>query len=216
MRKRIPSTWLMFRRMPWASIEKASIGNLVTCIATQVNDETNCGRGGCQAIANLPGDDVFHIKADFSPDGSMTVYLNGCPVDSYNIAPSDTARQTVAETMRSSGAVIEYSLWSGWVPNRLSCERGGDLTGSHTEVYNLRVSGVVVQGPEPSLCQKPSLRPLPGPTPCPPPAPGPAAGTCCWGGCDADCHDDGWCDQSSASCEGCGGNWCPRNSSALV
>jgi len=179
---------------------------------TQVDDEQNCGRGGCQAIASLPGDEVFHIKAEFATDGAMTVHLNGCPVDSYNIVPSDVAKQTVAATMRSVGAVIEYSLWSGWVPNRLTCARGGDLTTSRTEVYNVQVSGQVVQGPEPTRCSSDPSPPSPFP-PCPPPAPGPSAGTCCWGGCNADCHDDTWCDQSSETCSGCGGSWCPFNSS---
>merc|ERR1712110_277868 len=53
--------------------------------------------------------------------------------------------------------------WTGWVPG--SCGGGGNLDASTFSVSNLRITGKVVQGPEPTRC---APAPTPAPTPSPP------------------------------------------------
>merc|ERR1712166_633407 len=69
----------------------------------------------------------------------------------------------------SNGAVVYSSQWTNsWVPPPDDCGGGpGDLDGSSFSISNLRISGSVVQGPEPTKCSGP--QPAPGPAP---PTPG--------------------------------------------
>merc|ERR1712217_484478 len=80
--------------------------------------------------------------------------------------------------MKSRGAVLYSSQWTGWVPG--SCGGDGNLGASSFSVSNVRVQGKVVQGPEPTRCgplptPAPTVLPTPVPTtPSPsPPAPVP-------------------------------------------
>ena len=61
----------------------------------------------------------------------------------------------VVSTMTSIGASIESSQWFGWAPAESSCPKGdkSGLASSVVVISNVRVSGVVVQGPPPSLCR---------------------------------------------------------------
>merc|ERR1711862_699689 len=66
------------------------------------------------------------------------------------------------------------SQWTGsWVPADFCGGGPGDLGGSRFSISNLRISGSVVQGPEPQKCSGPQ----PSPSPSPPPSPSPG-GTC--------------------------------------
>jgi len=51
--------------------------------------------------------------------------------------------------MKAKGAVIYSSQWQGWVPGDCGY---GDLGSSKYTVKNLKITGRVVQGPEPRLC----------------------------------------------------------------
>merc|ERR1740138_1171801 len=56
-------------------------------------------------------------------------------------------------TYQSKGGVIYSSQWTGsWVPADFCGGGPGDLDGSHFRISNLRISGSVVQGPEPTKC----------------------------------------------------------------
>jgi hypothetical protein len=59
--------------------------------------------------------------------------------------------QVLAKALTSEGAVIYSSQWTGWVPVE-SCGKYGDLGSSHFSVKNLRINGIVVQGPIPRSC----------------------------------------------------------------
>jgi len=59
----------------------------------------------------------------------------------------------------------------------------------------------------------PAPAPAPGPGPDPSPTPAPEKeGKCCWEHCEEGCHMDGWCSESKAHCDVCGGKgvWCSR------
>jgi len=69
--------------------------------------------------------------------------------------------------MKSKGAVIYASQWQGWVPG--DCGGWGDLHSSVVTVKGLKISGRVVNGPEPKRCGAPSPpAPSPAPSPNPP------------------------------------------------
>merc|ERR1712232_171092 len=94
--------------------------------------------------------------------------------------------------MASKGAQIQSSQWVGWVPSGNNCGRG-DLGSSTFSIRNLRVSGTVVQGPQPSKCSSP-----PGPKPSPSAAqcPGQHHCGCSWArsvNCGVDDGSECWC-----------------------
>merc|ERR1711972_939943 len=80
------------------------------------------------------------------------------------------------------GAVLYSSQWVGWVPG--SCGGDGNLQASSFSVSNLKITGKVVQGPEPHRCTPPTPAPAtPKPTPVPgTPSPTPTAPQTCPGG----------------------------------
>jgi hypothetical protein len=93
--------------------------------------------------------------------------------------------------MKTYGAVIYSSQWQGWVPGDCG---SGDLGSSQYTIKNLKITGRVVQGPEPRLCNpSPTPPPTPPPTPSPPPPTPTPAGDCpggslsaCIGMCPSD------------------------------
>merc|ERR1712151_1243459 len=97
------------------------------------------------------------IRAEFSLDGWMTVYMDGSKVDVSHPVPSENAHHYVRETMASKGAQIQSSQWGGWVPSG-NCPGGGDVASSTFSINNVRVSGTVVQGPEPSRCSETTVK----------------------------------------------------------
>merc|ERR1712146_844700 len=95
----------------------------------------------------------MHVKATFSEDGWMTVFVNGQKVDAGAVNPHPSARDASAlkARMQSHGVVIESSQWRGWVPQG-SCGGDYNLGASYFAVQNLHVKGSVVNGPEPQKC----------------------------------------------------------------
>merc|ERR1712070_835808 len=107
----------------------------------------------------------------------------------------------------SKGGVIYSSQWTGdWVPADFCGGGPGDLGGSHFRVSNLRISGSVVQGPEPQKCSGP--QPSPSPSHTPSPSPG---GTC---ETSVGKNNDGTNLQSSAINTGSADECCSQCSSA--
>jgi len=112
----------------------------------------NCDVGGCQHIGKA--NNINHVKAAFSNDGWMAVFVNGEKVDAGTVNPHPSSKDAAAlkARMQSHGVVIESSQWGpGWVPQP-SCGGDGNKDASSFKVYNLRVKGAVINGPEPSKC----------------------------------------------------------------
>merc|ERR1712137_697749 len=73
--------------------------------------------------------------------------------------------------MKSRGAVLYSSQWTGWVPG--SCGGDGNFGASTFSVSNLKIQGSVIHGPEPRRCSgeltgelsNPPLRPAHLPAP---------------------------------------------------
>jgi hypothetical protein len=144
--------------------------NLATTWHTWFNHDGGCDQGGCGAGMDIGGQ--FHVKAEFGSDGWMHTYFNGNEIGGFNPYPSDNARDSVRDTMNSRGVVFSSSQWTGWVPGPGNVN--GDLDNSQFSIRNVRVSGTVVMGPQPSKCSGPSPSPTPGPSP-----PGPSC-DCSW------------------------------------
>lgn len=163
---------------------------------TWPNHNGDCDQAGCWGQRYRNG--RSHVKAAFSADGWMKVYIDGSEVGVTNPVPSGSARSYVRDTMSRVGAQIQSSQWVGWVPQG-NCGGGGDLGSSTFSIENVRISGSVVQGPAPPRCSGPAPSPGPGPSPGPSLAQCPGEGSCgCgWTQDGANCaQDDGsecWC-----------------------
>jgi hypothetical protein len=119
-------------------------------VHTWPNHNGGCDKGGCASLMRASG--KFHVKAEFSPGGWMTVLINGQKNEHYNPSPSKQSQDNVVQNMNSKGAQIQSSQWVGWVPGGNQCPGGGNLGGSRFTVSNLVVKGSVVQGPQPTKC----------------------------------------------------------------
>jgi len=119
-------------------------------VHTWPNRDGGCDRNGCASAMKING--KFHVKAEFSPGGWMTVLLNNQKNEHYNPSPSAACQANVVENMNTHGAQIQSSQWTGWVPGGDQCPSGGSVDGSSFTISNLRVMGSVVQGPEPRKC----------------------------------------------------------------
>merc|ERR1712232_422871 len=120
-----------------------------------------------------------HIKASWNSDGSSL---------GVDIGGNHHSGEGFQDVMSQYGAVIYSSQWTGWVPG--SCGGDGNLGASSFSVSNLRITGTVVQGPEPQKCAPaptapPTPEPSSPPSPSPSPLPTPAHG--CPGGTMAEC-----------------------------
>jgi len=140
-------------------MEMDIIENNGNCLAqttwhTWVNHDGDCDQGGCWGQKYRSG--VTKVRAEFTTDGWMTVLMDGQKVDVSNPVPSAAAHSYVHDTMASKGAQIQSSQWVGWVPAG-NCASGGDLDSSTFSINNVRVSGTVVQGPEPTKCSSPEV-----------------------------------------------------------
>jgi len=136
-------------------MEMDIIENNGNCLAqttwhTWPNHNGDCDEGGCWGQMYHPAGS-FHVKADFSTDGWMTVTINGATVAVTHPAPSNNAKAYVAQTMAKIGAQFHSTQWQGWVPSG-NCPGGGDLASSQFAVQNVVVSGSVVQGQTPARC----------------------------------------------------------------
>lgn len=188
--------------------------NLATTWHTWFNHNGGCDQGGCGAALSLGG--KFHVKAEFGTDGWMHTYFNGNEITNFSPYPSDNARESVRDTMSRVGVAFQSSQWTGWVPG--SDATTGDLDNSVFSITNVKVSGSVLMGPQPTKCVSPPPTP---PTPTPSPTPDSPC-QCGWVdtyGCDnddgtrcyVDCCKGGYCDCSWASSQNCGNNdgtWC--------
>jgi hypothetical protein len=113
--------------------------------------------GGHGDHTNLNGG-TNSYKTAYSADGSnVDITVNG-----HTMGGSGQAGD-----MKSKGAVIYSSQWTGWVPG--DCGSGDRDTSVYT-VKSLKITGRVVHGPEPRKCHPDTPSPSPPPT-------GPAACT---------------------------------------
>merc|ERR1711953_1600331 len=100
---------------------------------------------------------TVHIKAAWNADGTHA---------SVDVGSNVHSGEGFQDVMSQYGAVFYSSQWTGWVPG--SCGGDGNLGASSFSVSNLRITGTVVQGPEPRKC---SPAPTPTPTVLPTPVP---------------------------------------------
>lgn len=108
-----------------------------------------CDAGGCQETYSF-NSRTFHVRADWSENGDMITTIGGNRVQ----VPTDAGtRKRIVETMLTTGAVVQSSQWSGWVPGA-ACGPEGSLAQSSFTVRNLVVHGKVVSGPKPATCQQ--------------------------------------------------------------
>lgn len=121
-----------------------------TTVHTWPNKNGGCDRNGCASAMKVSG--KFHVKAEFSSDGWMTVHLNDQKNENYQPSPSAACKANVVENMKNHGAQIQSSQWVGWVPGGDQCPSGGSVDGSSFTITNLRVKGSIVQGAEPKKC----------------------------------------------------------------
>lgn len=154
-------------------MEMDIIENNGNCLAqttwhTWPNHNGDCDRGGCYGQKYRNG--VSKLRAEFSQDGWMTVYIDGEKINVTHPVPSEAAHKVVHDTMASRGGQIQSSQWVGWVPGG-NCQGGGGLDGSTFSVKNIKVSGSVIQGSAPPTCPPAPSPPSPPPAPPPPPSP---------------------------------------------
>jgi len=120
--------------------------------ATTWHDDEGGGDGpGYGGNGGLSGGSIS-CSAQYSSDGSH--------VD-INIDGNTQGGNGQTAVMQSKGAVIYSSQWVGWVPGDCG---GGDLGSSVYAVKNLKITGRVVQGPEPRRCN-PLTTAAPAPSP---------------------------------------------------
>jgi hypothetical protein len=131
-----------------------------------------CNYWGCRSTYSFGGS-TFHMKVEYGNDGKFTITRDGQQIsgDSLDPAASGNDWGILKSTYESKGGVIYSSQWTGsWVPADFCGGGPGDLGGSHFSVSNLRISGSVVQGPEPQKCSGPQPSPSPSPSPTPSPS----------------------------------------------
>merc|ERR1712125_188726 len=108
------------------------------------------GHGGSGGMSG----GVVHMGATYSNDGNhVDVQVGG----------NHYGGNGLAAQMSQYGAVIYSSQWVGWVPG--NCGGDGNLQASSFAVSDVKITGRVVQGPEPTRCSGP---PTPAPTQAPP------------------------------------------------
>merc|ERR1719217_1667705 len=95
------------------------------------------------------------MKVEYGNDGRFTITRDGQTIsgDSLQPAASGSDWGIVQSNYQNNGAVLYSSQWTGsWVPADFCGGGPGDLGGSHFRISNLRISGSVVQGSEPTKC----------------------------------------------------------------
>lgn len=104
-----------------------------------------------------------HVRASWDANGDTLTVM----VDGHQISGAGNP----GNEMKSRGAVLYSSQWTGWVPG--SCGGDGNLGASTFSVSNLKIQGSVIKGPEPRRCSgelaeefsNPLLRPAHLPAP---------------------------------------------------
>jgi len=113
-----------------------------------------CNYWGCRSTYSFGGA-TFHMKVEYGSDGRFTITRDGQQISGDSLDPPASGQDwgIVQSTYQSKGGVIYSSQWTGsWVPADFCGGGPGDLDGSQFRISNLRISGSVVQGPEPSKC----------------------------------------------------------------
>lgn len=113
-----------------------------------------CNYWGCRSTYSFGGS-TFHVKVEYGNDGKFTITRDGQQISGDSLDPPASGNDwgIVQSTYQSKGGVIYSSQWTGsWVPADFCGGGPGDLDGSHFRISNLRISGSVVQGPEPTKC----------------------------------------------------------------
>jgi hypothetical protein len=122
--------------------------------ATTWHDDESGGDGPGYGGHGALGGGSISCSAEYNNDGS---YLN------INIGDNFMSGNGQTEVMKSKGAVLYSSQWVGWVPG--DCGEG-DLSSSVYAVKNLKITGRVVQGPEPRRCDSIATTATPCPSSC--------------------------------------------------
>jgi len=134
--------------------------------------------GGCFQATTWHDDAGGGDHGGYGGNGGIGSYID-CDVSysgdgsSVDIQIGDNHHNGNGQTgeMKSKGAVLYSSQWTGWVPGDCGW---GDRDSSVYKVSNIKIKARVVSGPEPRRCN-----PLPPPTPPPsPPTPAPTPGSC--------------------------------------
>lgn len=115
-----------------------------------------CGSWGCRAEYHYNGQTSLKWRIEYDTTGHMTVKYGGQTVGpgSLNPAAKDSDWNVVVDFMKSKGVVIYSSQWGGWVPVD-SCGPAAQEPinpNSAFTISGLKISGTVVQGPEPKKC----------------------------------------------------------------
>lgn len=110
-----------------------------------------CTSWGCRAEFYYDYHPKFSMRVTYSADGVWKTYRDGTEITGFQPEPGAQAWSVIKSSYEQKGAVIYSSEWEGWVPLP-SCGTSGNLAGSHFTISNLRITGSVVQGPEPSRC----------------------------------------------------------------
>jgi len=116
---------------------------------TWPNKNGGCDENGCEGQLYASGRRT--MKASFSTDGWMTVTINGHEVEVTNPVPSNNAKNYLAQQMTNLGVMFHSTQWVGWVPAG-NCPGGGNVETSVFSIYDVKISGTVVQGSEPAKC----------------------------------------------------------------
>lgn len=113
-----------------------------------------CTSWGCRTSYHFGGS-KFHMRVEYDSSGHYTITRDGQALGGFDPAPGGGDFETIRSTHESAGAVIYSSQWTGsWVPPPKDCGGGpGNLDGSIFTISNLKISGKVVQGPTPTLCE---------------------------------------------------------------
>jgi hypothetical protein len=114
---------------------------------------TGCTSAGCEVSYYYKGQATFHMKVTFDENGVWTTTRNGQVISPSSLSPTPSSSDwaTVKQYYSTRGAVIYSSQWTGWVPVS-DCGSTGNLAASTFSIKNLRITGTIVQGPEPAVC----------------------------------------------------------------
>jgi len=113
-----------------------------------------CTAWGCHKEFNYTWTSVFHMRIEYDADGAPKVFRNGVELTDFTPAPRAEDLAIVKKAHEEKGAVIVSTMWVGWVPIE-ECGSSGnatDLQASTMNIWNLKISGAVVQGPTPTEC----------------------------------------------------------------
>lgn len=150
-------------------------GGATTIHTSPGTGDDGCTSWGCRTEYNINSGGKFHMKVMYDGSGKMSLESDGVQWGDFNDDPDGHgAWGAIKDQYTQNGAVIYSSQWTGdWVPAAFCGGGPGNLDGSSFSISNLRISGSVVQGPEPTKCSGPQPTPTPSPTPSPSPG-----GTC--------------------------------------